>query len=862
MESNDDRAWGRLLGFALFCFSVPPGDEKVPNLTSNIRERVAKYMGDCEVPIFKPKKKLGERVTRGKGRMIDRAVSEKLGVGNIRGAIRIVSGAESVAPNTIETHKSLLDKHPPHTGPDLSTIVPSPTGKSTKVSLKDVSKAIKTFPSGSSGGWDSFLPQHLKDMTSDSLGETSRKTLAAISEVLDLIISGNVPHQIWHVFYGARLIALNKPVPGIRPIAIGLTLRRLASKLCNGAVLAKANHLMGSHQLGLGIPRGAEAAAHALRRYVADNSKSGKVVLKVDFRNAFNSISRSHILNLVHKHFPEVYSYVYSAYANPSTLFWESETISSAYGVQQGDPIGPFLFCLGIHGTVVDLKSEINTWYLDDGCLCGDPDVVLEDFKFLAQECSKFGLEINPSKCEIAVLSKCPDYVKETGAKFRSFASDIRLVDPTQLDLLGAALHPDGVENKLGKKLEIFQRMCANLDRVHAHDALYLLHHCFALPRLVYILRSSPCYRSPQLAEFEKALRTAMENILNCQLPNLKWSWVTLPVAQGGLGIRRPSDVAIPAFVSSVFASHHLSNRIYSTSAEDGTLADALLAWDGMHRGARPEELGSQKQWDQIQVAVKELEVTNALDTCPEDRARLLASKSTIGRAWLQCLPSQQLGLKLEDDDLSMSVGVRYGLEIMQQHHCVCGAVADSKGVHALSCKKVKGKFSRHAEVNDIIKRGMMAAGIPAVVEPPGLARRDGKRPDGLTLPCWSRGRPLVWDATIRHTIASSYVSRTSKRAGSAAEEGFKLKCGKYEELEDRFHVMPVSIETHGPIASESLRFLRQLGSRIEQKSGESRSTEFLLQRISIAVQRGNASCIRGTVSRGTHTPDYWWDVD
>ena len=39
----------------------------------------------------------------------------------------------------------------------------------------------------------------------------------------------------------------------------------------------------------------------------------------------------------------------------------------------------------------------------------------------------------------------------------------------------------------------------------------------------------------------------------------------------------------------------------------------------------------------------------------------------------------------------------------------------------------------------------IIIAGIPAVKEPAGLSRDDGKRPDGVTLLPWARGKALAW---------------------------------------------------------------------------------------------------------------------
>ena len=63
--------------------------------------------------------------------------------------------------------------------------------------------------------------------------------------------------------------------------------------------------------------------------------------------------------------------------------------------------------------------------------------------------------------------------------------------------------------------------------------------------------------------------------------------------------------------------------------------------------------------------------------------------------------------------------------------------------------------IARHHVFNDIIWRAVGAAGIPAVKEPSGLDRQDGKRPDGLTLIPWHGVCSLVWDVTVVSPLAA-----------------------------------------------------------------------------------------------------------
>src|SRR3989442_8083254 len=101
-----------------------------------------------------------------------------------------------------------------------------------------------------------------------------------------MILAGRCPSSIAKTFFGGRLIALDKMSGGIRPIAIGFTLRRLASKVANSFDLSRLTSYLSPRQLDTGIPGGCEAAVHATRRYL-ESMQDGNVLVKIDFSNAF-----------------------------------------------------------------------------------------------------------------------------------------------------------------------------------------------------------------------------------------------------------------------------------------------------------------------------------------------------------------------------------------------------------------------------------------------------------------------------------------------------------------------------------------------------------------------------------------------
>jgi hypothetical protein len=69
---------------------------------------------------------------------------------------------------------------------------------------------------------------------------------------------------------------------------------------------------------------------------------------------------------------------------------------------------------------------------------------------------------------------------------------------------------------------------------------------------------------------------------------------------------------------------------------------------------------------------------------------------------------------------------------------------------------------------------------VNSTLEPNGLSRDDGKRPDGTTLVPWIKGQLLVWDVTIVDTLTDSYVLKTSEVSGFAAEMASKRKHSTY----------------------------------------------------------------------------------
>ena len=157
-------------------------------------------------------------------------------------------------------------------------------------------------------------------------------------------------------------------------------------------------------------------------------------------------------------------------------------------------------------------------------------------------------------------------------------------------------------------------------------------------------------------------------------------------------------------------------------------LDEVVSCWSKGHDFQPPVGVRAiqQKSWDHLRVAAANQLVESAMNDI--DIAHLLASSAKESGAWLYALPISALGIWLDDDSLTIAVGVHLGTPLSASHQCShCGEEVDVKGKYGLSCRWSEGRHHRHAAINDIIHCALTFAGVPARLEPPGLLRSDGK---------------------------------------------------------------------------------------------------------------------------------------
>src|SRR6218665_1955912 len=110
--------------------------------------------------------------------------------------------------------------------------------------------------------------------------------------------------------------------------------------------------------------------------------------------------------------------------------------------------------------------------------------------------------------------------------------------------------------------------------------------------------------------------------------------------------------------------------------------------------------------------------------------------------------------------------------------------------------------------------------------------------------------RVVIWCGMLRwwtplHQLMSRPRQRWQARRPRLPR---REKNVKYSALLNTHVFVPLAMETLGPINVTGQNFLRDLGRKLTTSTGDNRDTCFLLQRLSITIQRFNSVAFRGTL--------------
>ena len=239
-------------------------------------------------------------------------------------------------------------------------------------------------------------------------GAHSERLRDAVAALARRLANSVVPWDDIRALISNRLIALDK-CPGVHPIGIGESLRRIIGKAICSATCLDLAVVCGTDQLCGGMKCGIEGAVHVVADLFEDNHSlpTGRGVLLVDASNAFNSLNRAALLGDVRILWPRCSRFVFNTYCGwaPLIVRGSEELLFSREGVTQGDPLSIFLYAVGTLPLIRSLKNPdwTQVWYADDATACGELASIHRWFDLLLQRGPSYGFFPNPSKSCVVV---------------------------------------------------------------------------------------------------------------------------------------------------------------------------------------------------------------------------------------------------------------------------------------------------------------------------------------------------------------------------------------------------------------------------------------------------------------------------
>jgi hypothetical protein len=739
-----------------------------------------------------------------------------------------------------EVVADLERKHPPRfkgfTGSSVDV-------QGIQVIAAEVLRQLESFPKDSSAGPSQLSPQLLLDAVKCRSSFKSQEVLFALTSLVNLFASGGASKEIAPFFCGATLIPTKKKTGGVRPIAVGETLRRLVCKCLSAAVLADCTPFLLPFQVGVGVQGGADAAVHAVRTIVSRNERSSDMVLlKMDFENAFNMMSRQEIIEVVVSRCPGLLPWTIFSLEPDSILYLDSaHQILSRRGVQQGDPLGPLLFSLALHSVPLAVHdkcpSVFQIWYLDDALLIGKESEIRIALDCVRSEAAAIGMRLNLDKCELWWPSSRP---------WRSLPKEIIRVSDSGVEFLGCGVGaPEFSRGLLQKKVEAVRTLQQRILLLEdSQMELCLLRSCASSCKISNMLRCcDPRDFLNLLESFDQSLLTTLENILAYPLSPSACKQVVLPVSLGGLGLTSSSATCFAAFLGSINKTRDLISLLLRNHGSWGDVPGLDFV-----KSLFPGE----SDWSQAHLTAKVHGKLHdgLLDfSSPSEKARLLSLSAKHASAWLLAIPSAALGLKFTNDQFRCLLRLTLGLQIYPvQRQCPScrSAPLDIHGNHSLMCASGGDRISRHNVLRDCLFSLCQSAGLSP--------RKEEQHPDDLSrpgdvfLPIWSLGRPAALDISVTHPLQAATVIQAAGTGGFAATQRVIAKTTRYSEACATFGIdfIPIVFETFGALGDVSLECLKKIakmwGNNLSLSP--SRAVSFFFQSLSVSLQRGNAEMI------------------
>ena len=785
--------------------------------------------------------------------------------GKVKKATNLLTENTSGGPMKIndDIKAQLLEKHPSRRPPEVDTILPCDQNAADKfhpiifeeIDAQCIQKTVLQMD-GAAGpsGLDTAAWKRL----CSSFGESSNDLCKAIASVARRLCTEHVDPTSTSALLAGRLIALDK-CPGIRPIGVGETLRRIIARAVTFILKTDIRKAAGPLQLCAGQDSGCESAIHAL--YEILDHPTSEAVLLIDATNAFNNLNRETAMRNITSLCPSLATIIINTYRGNSPMFIDGQILLSQEGTTQGDPLAMAMYAIATVPLIQQLRNPNvhQIWYADDASATSKLPDLKSWWDQLSQSGPKFGYFPNPKKSWLVVKEDLLDQARTIFDK-----SGIQITSEGQRYLGGCIGSATFAETYACSKIANWE---AELSR--------LCDFAISQPQAAYTafthgLVHKWTFLSRTLADIGHLFQPLKDIIRHRFIPALtgrqginddERTLFALPVRLGGLNIPNPT----------LQAKHHHQASQKITSACASALKEQATVisneQDESIRKAKHEHKAAKLNRDNQTLG-------DFLKTANHKIKRSISlSKEKGASNWLTVLPIMEHGFCLHKGAFRDALCLRYGWT--PNHlpaNCVCGRYFSVE--HALSCNNGGFPIKRHNELRDITANLLdeicTGVGIEPTLQPltqeqlryKSANREDGARLDVVAEEFWGTRQCAFFDVRIFNPFAPSLVNTPIATLYCQKEQEKRRSYDERIREVEHATFAPLVFSTSGGMGPAAAVVYKRIASLTasKQKKSYALTLNYIRCRISFSLLHSAILCLRGHRSTShqprAHLPD------
>ena len=336
--------------------------------------------------------------------------------------------------------------------------------------------------------------------------------------------------------------------------------------------------------------------------------------------------------------------------------------------------------------------------------------------------------------------------------------------------------------------------------------------------------------------------------LFGCDITAAERELVSIPIREGGMGIKEPSKICDIAFNASTKITKPLVDQIYSQSQK---LPDEEKVKDV-----------KSKTISEIKATENEKCMNIKSKQTPELQKMLEQHSEPGASSWLGALPLVTHNFNLTKSEFNDSLCMRYRKQLKNlPSKCPCGAVYNV--THALNCHRGGFINARHDQIRDfecqllkmVVQDVESEPQLQPVINKEGYDRsailNDEARLDIRARGFWRQGQNAFFDVRITNADSSSQQNKTLKSV-LRSHEMEKKRCYNRRVMEvEHGTFTPLIFTTTGVMSHECSIFHKSLAEKLSLKRDERYDDvmRFLRIKFSFLALKATLLCLRGSRS-------------